>query len=420
MSRMLTIATLLTFVCASALQARTWTDRSGKYRIEAELIAVRDGKAYLERANGRVTTVPLDKLSIEDLKYLASSTDYAESVKPFLPKDEPAKRQAASNSAAKRVKASVTIRDPQKHGSVRRFESPGWGFEGIGFSPDGTYLAAVTSDGINVFHVNANKSVSFKVDRSSGTRSRLAFSPDGKLLLAGSRKGNVLIWNFDDEGALSPYKQFRIHKSDITSISVTPDNKHVLSMSQDNVFRVWKVETGEEVAAYDGFRWARKGTTYVSPGGGQAMVTDGTLVALFELPQGKPLQAMKLGRGIGQCVAISPDGAHIAVNDRYAMRVWQTQTGNQLPLLEGEQIQWTAVFSPNGKLLASGATAKVNIWSMEGAGKVHTFQTKPTGYVKEVAFSPDGMHVACVCGPIGKTIEIFRLPVELRGQTEPE
>ena len=51
---------------------RTWTDSTGKYKIEAELVEVRDGTAYLKRADGKTVSVPLTKLSETDRNYLGS------------------------------------------------------------------------------------------------------------------------------------------------------------------------------------------------------------------------------------------------------------------------------------------------------------------------------------------------------------
>ena len=45
---------------------RTWTDTTGKFKIEAELVRVADGKVELKKADGTVVSVPLDKLSAAD------------------------------------------------------------------------------------------------------------------------------------------------------------------------------------------------------------------------------------------------------------------------------------------------------------------------------------------------------------------
>lgn len=46
--------------------ARTWTDSTGAYRIEAEFVDVIEGNVHLRRTDGSVIAVPLDKLSDAD------------------------------------------------------------------------------------------------------------------------------------------------------------------------------------------------------------------------------------------------------------------------------------------------------------------------------------------------------------------
>ncbi len=50
--------------------ARTWTDRSGKFSIVAELVELKDGTARLKKDDGSVVTVPAEKLSDADQAYL--------------------------------------------------------------------------------------------------------------------------------------------------------------------------------------------------------------------------------------------------------------------------------------------------------------------------------------------------------------
>jgi WD40 repeat protein len=50
--------------------AREWVDASGKFRVEAELVAVRNGKAILEKPDGSVISIPVDKLSSADQAFL--------------------------------------------------------------------------------------------------------------------------------------------------------------------------------------------------------------------------------------------------------------------------------------------------------------------------------------------------------------
>jgi len=48
----------------------TWTDKSGKHKIEARLVGAADGKVSLKTANGRVLSLPLENLSVGDQEFI--------------------------------------------------------------------------------------------------------------------------------------------------------------------------------------------------------------------------------------------------------------------------------------------------------------------------------------------------------------
>jgi hypothetical protein len=53
---------------------REWSDVTGKYHVKAQLIGVKDGKVQLKKSDGKVISIPLEKLSTQDqdaLKKLA-------------------------------------------------------------------------------------------------------------------------------------------------------------------------------------------------------------------------------------------------------------------------------------------------------------------------------------------------------------
>lgn len=51
-------------------KVRTWTDRSGSYKVEAQFLSVKDGKIQLHKLNGVKIVVPASKMSIEDIEYV--------------------------------------------------------------------------------------------------------------------------------------------------------------------------------------------------------------------------------------------------------------------------------------------------------------------------------------------------------------
>ncbi|MAT72171.1 MAG: hypothetical protein CMJ58_21905 [Planctomycetaceae bacterium] len=55
---------------ATGGEMRTWTDKTGKFKIEAEFLEVLDGNVQLKRADGQTISVPLTKLSKADQTHL--------------------------------------------------------------------------------------------------------------------------------------------------------------------------------------------------------------------------------------------------------------------------------------------------------------------------------------------------------------
>jgi len=57
---------------ADSAVPRQWTDSTGRFRLEAELVEVKEGNVHLRRTDGSEIAVPLDRLSESDRRYLAS------------------------------------------------------------------------------------------------------------------------------------------------------------------------------------------------------------------------------------------------------------------------------------------------------------------------------------------------------------
>lgn len=83
---------------ASSASARTWTDSTGVFSLEAELLEVTDGKARLKKADGKIVSLAIDRLSEADRKFLKS----------------PTKSSAAGDSAARETADLPTTVSPKR------------------------------------------------------------------------------------------------------------------------------------------------------------------------------------------------------------------------------------------------------------------------------------------------------------------
>ena len=75
------IVSLLVVLSASPLAvARTWTDSTGRYTLDADLVAIGDTMVVVKRADHELVEIPIDKLSSKDREFLKSkeASDLAE------------------------------------------------------------------------------------------------------------------------------------------------------------------------------------------------------------------------------------------------------------------------------------------------------------------------------------------------------
>ena len=392
---------------ASAVQARTWSDRSGKFHVEAAFVAVKDGKVYLEKAGGKVITVPLETFSAENLDYLQSLPE----TKAYF-SEHPL--QAAAPIPAVKF-AEIHFSDPNKVGEIRHMQNLVWGVASLVFSPDGRFLFAGKMDNA-IWVYDVDKGV--RVDAHEqldhlGQVTCLAVTPDGRQLLSGGWSGRIQIWDVAEGGRLSAGKRFAGHAHAIGAIYVSPDGKSVISGDEAKVARVWNLDTCLAGCVFPGFEW-HVAACFLSRTAKQGLVTDGKRIDLIDPRKGERIQTMPLTRSVGQACAISRDARYVACNELYAIRVWEIRTGKELPVCQAQGIQWSIAFTPNGKYLLSGDNGKVNLWEVATGRKLYEFDTHPNTDVKPLAVSPDGIHFATVSGFGGRDLAVFRLPPETR------
>jgi hypothetical protein len=70
MKRALLLVVVVVSLLASPAAARQWTSRAGGFSVEAELVDVKDGNVILKKTDGSQLTVPLNKLSLGDVRYI--------------------------------------------------------------------------------------------------------------------------------------------------------------------------------------------------------------------------------------------------------------------------------------------------------------------------------------------------------------
>ncbi len=141
-----------------------------------------------------------------------------------------------------------------------------------------------------------------------------------------------------------------------------------------------------------------------------ALAMTGSASAQVSLPLRGASGEMILGLGTLEAAVYSPDGKHIATAGSLGVFLWDAETGALLRTFRGHT-DWvrSVAFSPDGKRVLTGSddsTAK--LWDAETGQEIRTFLGH-TYSVYSVAFSPDDKRV--LTGSGDGTARIWELEV---------
>jgi WD40 repeat protein/tRNA A-37 threonylcarbamoyl transferase component Bud32 len=105
------------------------------------------------------------------------------------------------------------------------------------FSSDGSLAVAIVDHGVRVGRPDKTLNV---VTNDNTTYRSLAFSPDGRTLVAGGDDARLHVFDLATGTSLT----WGGHSATILSVVFSPDGRHVASASADNTVRVWRLADG--------------------------------------------------------------------------------------------------------------------------------------------------------------------------------
>ncbi len=292
----------------------------------------------------------------------------------------------------------------------------------VAFSPDGKRIAAASGSygkpgepgEVKVWEVATQKEL-LDLKGIEAACMCAAWSPDGKHLAVGTRDGLAKLY----DGVTGDVKHvLKGHKPDasVRYACFSPDGKHVATAGSDASVRVWRTNTGAQVAQLEAQASGANCVDWSSDGkhlavaawpGSKQEPTEVRLWAVAEKDgQLTFTERPKLTghRAHVLACAFSPDGKLLAtgggVYGSYGETiVWDVATGKALAMLHGHA-RWVEglVFTKDGKTLITGggtheSPGEVRFWDVGDRGG-WSVPDAHKGQVCCAAWSPDGKTLA--------------------------
>jgi hypothetical protein len=367
---------------------RTWSDASGKFTIEARLARQNSGNAFLERTDGKVVQVPIDRLSAADQTYLQEQAGSGGN--PFanvVESDSPGSMSAGGGSSNANVDYRSPLQVITKVGDLRH------GAKSVAISPDNQFLLIgrkAASASLCDLKTGRILIDSGRMDHI-GDVSVCGFTPDGTHVVIAGYKGVAEIYEFSSKGQMKLKKQFAVHTREVTSLAFSADSKFALTGGSDKEAHYWEIETGRKIATLSGFKGKVKATC-IKPAGNQLLATDGAKLIVFDVSQNKTVREVEVGKSwaSGHAAAFSANGLLLAAGDSYDFRLWNLESFSEMPAIKGESIAWSMVFAPDNQHFFTGHNGVINIWDAKTQSRVLSQPIGKNFYVQAIATNSKG------------------------------
>ncbi|NLF12572.1 MAG: WD40 repeat domain-containing protein, partial [Anaerolineaceae bacterium] len=311
------------------------------------------------------------------------------------------------------------------------------GTHSIAISPDGGTLFAASWEGILALDPGSGEEL-LRFGEASRSCSRMALSPDGSLLAAGSAfDGSISLW---DAAAGRQVRTLRGHSDGVSALAFSLDGRMLASAARDVTVKLWDVASGALLATLIGHTDEVNSLAFAPDGKLLATaallettrlwqltsgVLDATPTAAPTAPGPVPTRLSLSAQAIspqnadqvktvgriepgGTHLAWSPDGQTVAVGSD-KLSFYDPSTWSLRHAVDADRWVKGLAFAPDGKALAAIVEMPgVVLYDPATAAELHTLprsQINITPISSDYcAFTPDGKAVAVI---LGDTVKLF-------------
>jgi hypothetical protein len=250
--------------------------------------------------------------------------------------------------------------------SVQKFKGHTDEVWSVAISPDMKYLVSTSEDHtVRLWEVATGREILRFPNDGLWSRA-VVFSPDGTMVAA--EGDTIFVWQTAKGKLVRRFENPRgLMPGSPNSVFFAPDSKTVSAVgntAENNVLRQWSIETGEMLSE------KRTNGNYLQAARSaeaKRIVDFGSQpgISVIEAATGAQIRTFKPEFAPNKsAIAISPDGRR-AVHASQFIQLWDVDSGKELWRVKMPYTVGSVNFSPDGKLLVSGADdGSVRIWKL--------------------------------------------------------
>jgi WD40 repeat protein len=221
----------------------------------------------------------------------------------------------------------------------------------------------------------------------------VSVTPDNRSAISISENNNLKMWDLETGKMLLILEG---HMDEITSVTVTPDGKHAFTTSKDTSIKEWDLGSEFDLRALD-FHTDEVNVVVVTPDGTKVISgSNDTIIKIWDLMSSRLIYNLEGHKSIVKALAVNQDGTRV-ISGSTDIRVWDIDSGAELYCLKWGNGNALAVTPDGTRAIAPSNLSleekySIRVWDLESGNTLINFKGHTEG-VDTLKITPDGMRV---------------------------